>query len=150
MTRFLAIFGLSLTCFLAGCSVSSYDTKQFQLLERAILRSTNNMVALSVEEASQKLAIQSVRWDSGCIPQTGDQLRIYHFEGFCLKLPLTHDGRSDTNWCVAVPGPTLEIDRIKDPNTRMSNYWDNVSTMFRKADATSRIVEKNLGGETNR
>lgn len=157
---------LGTALWVTGCGVPGYDKAHYSEMEQVILQSTNRLVGLTVTEVTNLLHLEKVQWDAGCIPQgTGDEeLRIYHFRGFFLELPLTHRSPTPTtntltgsvalsdhrNCWVAPPGPSLQIDRIGSPEVRMSNYWDNVQAMFKRAGVDSERIERSLDAETNK
>src|SRR5262249_10933182 len=135
MKRILAATIIGTFLWLTGCGFPGYDKPRYSETEQATLKGSNGLVGLPAAEATTLLRLQHVRWDAGCLPQTDDQLRIYHFRGFFLELPLTHhlprpktntatgsvELSDDRNWWVAPPGPALHIDRIGSSGVRMSN-----------------------------
>ena len=143
MKSILAATILAAGTLLIGCGVPSYDKARYAELEQVILKSTNLLVGLTVGEATNLVHLDHVRCDSAQVPQMDDELQIFHFPGFFLELTLTHSlptpktnattglvVLNDTgNWWVAAPGPSLHIDRLNNPDARMSNYWDNVQAM---------------------
>ena len=145
----------------SGCGRSGrpgYDKGRYDKLEAAILRSTNMLAGVSFADASRLLALEGVRWDEGYSNAPLEQQRIYHFHGFSLRLDLEvrppgitpgikkafrydeQQLRSNGVWWVARSWPQLEIDRLDDPPTRMSNYWDNTQASFRHREAEQRSI----------
>ena len=138
-------------------------------MESAILHSTNMLAGSSLAEASKVLMLQGVPWDEGYCNMPESQARIYHFRGFSLELilqvlpagitPGSHQEYSFTDqelrtngvWWVSTFWPHLVIDRLNNPRTRMTNYWDNLNASYRLRAAGSKTIEAHMGqGITNK
>jgi hypothetical protein len=142
-----------------GCADSGYDKARFDRMQGTIDGSTNKLLGVSLAEASKLLSLDGARWDEGYTSVPLGQLRVYHFRGFYLLLSLqvlprgmTPDDpqsfswssdselRSNGVWWVASFYPALHVDRLDDPQTRMSNYWDGVHAGFRKRTEEMKIL----------
>jgi hypothetical protein len=168
MTRLLTATILGVTFVFSGCGVPDYDKVRYEKMERIIVQSTNMLAGLSLSQASKLLSLEDARWDEGYSNAPLGQKRIYHFRGFCLWLELEvrppgitpgstqsfsymeRDLRSNGVWWVAHFWPHLQIDRLSDSRTRMSNYWDNVNASFRVRGAEERVIEAKMRAETNK
>jgi len=169
MTRILATTIAAALLVFSGCGVPGYDKARYDKMEHAILQSTNMLAGMQLSEASKLLSLEGVRWDEGYTTVPLGQERIYHFPGFCLRLEIevrplgitpgstqsfSYIGegelRSNGVWWVSTFWPHLEVDRLSDPRTRMSNYWDNVNASFRSHGAKTKIIESRMQTQTNK
>ena len=159
MTRILALTVLGLCLVFSGCGRPSYDKARYEKMEAVMLRSTNMLAGIPLAEASRLLALEGARWNEGYSNVPLGQERIYHFDGFCLRLDLEvlppgimpgskkpfhyveQQLRTNGVWWVAKSWPRLEIDRLEDAATRMSNYWDNAQASFRRRGAEQKIIQ---------
>jgi len=134
-------------------------------MERTILQSTNLLAGMQLSDAAKLLSLDGVRWDEGYSNVPLGQERIYHFRGFCLRLELEvrpqgiapgstqsfsytePQLRSNGVWWVSQFWPHLEIDRLNDPETRMSNYWDNAHSGFRWRGVQMKSIETKMQAE---
>ena len=153
---------------MCSCDVGRYDKARYEMIESTIAQSTNMLAGLSLTEVSKLLSLGDVRWDEGYCNAPLCQERIYHFQGFCMHLQLevrpqgiTPDSaegfsyveselRSNGVWWVSHRWPQLKIDRLDDPRTRMSNYWDNVHAGFRRHGLELKITQQRMRAETNK
>jgi hypothetical protein len=153
---------------LAGCGVHDYDRATYDRMERALLQSTNMMAGMSLADASKLLSLEGVPWDEGYCNMPESQARIYHFRGFSLDLTLevlpagitprskqeysftAQELRTNGVWWVSTSWPHLVIDRLDNPRTRMSNYWDNVHASFRRRSAEVKTIEARMDQSTNK
>ena len=148
---------------LSGCSEPGYDKARYEQMKRVIDGSTNELLGVSLADASKLLSLDGANWDKGYTSVPLGQLRIYHFRGFYLMLSLNvlPPGITPTNrqnfaigpelertgiWWVANFYPALHIDKLTDPRKRMEDYWHGVQKGFR--ERTEEM--KKLRGETNR
>ena len=127
-------------------------------MERTIQGSTNMMMGMAFADASKLLSLQAVAWDEGYCNMPLGQSRIYHFDGFSFHVTLEvrppgfapGSTQAFSGMRVADFWPRLEVDRLKDPRTRMSNYWDNVNASFRMRGAEMKAIERKMQQGTNR
>lgn len=161
------VLGLVMMCW--GCGVPDYDKPAYEKRERAILQSTNMLAGMALTQATKLLSLEGVPWDEGYCNMPLSQARIYHFRGFSLHLVLEvrppgitpgstqsfgyigeGELRSNGVWWVASFWPHLDIDRLNDPRTRMSNYWVNVHASFRRSGAETKVIDARMEAETNK
>jgi len=165
MPRILTLT-LAAIALMSSCGIPDYDKARYEMIERAIAQSTNMLAGLSLTEVSRLLSLGDVRWDEGYTNVPLGQERIYHFPGFCLHLHLEvlpqgitpgaetfsyvePELRSNGVWWVSHRWPMLGIDRLNDPRTRMSNYWDNVHAGFRRRGLELKVIKERMRAETN-
>ena len=151
MTRFTTIMLFVVAFALTSCVGSGYDKARYNQMQGAIDGSTNELLGISLEDASQTLSLEGVRWDEGYTSVLLGQQRIYHFRGFYLLLNLevlphgitpdkpyefsvnsVSELRSNGVWWVANFYPALHVDGLTAPSKRMTNYWDRVHAGFRE------------------
>ena len=168
MKRALNAILICAVAFLVGCGIRDYDRATYHRMERAILQSTNMMAGMSLAEASKLLSLEGVPWDEGYCNKPESQARIYHFRGFSFQLVLDvlpagitpgskqeysfteQELRTNGVWWVSTSWPHLVIDRIDEPRTRMSNYWDNVHAGFKRRNVEIKTIEARMEQGTNK
>ena len=141
----LAIAGL---CVAYG--EPQYDKVRHDQIETCINSRTNHLLGASLDEVSNLLSLRQVPWDAGYTSYPLGEARIYHFRGFYLyvHLEILPQGTSPTNrnsfsftepelrkngvrW-IAAFRPFVRIDGITNPAVRMTNYWSEIHSGFRK------------------
>ena len=123
-----------------------YDRDRYWQIKDAIHADSTNFIGRRLDEVSEKLGLEAVRWDEG-YSNWGHGLgeeRVYHFRGFSLWISLEilpegmtpngdHSGLSidgetikklkcsGVRWVWGFT-PSVHIDYLDDPNERMKQY----------------------------
>jgi hypothetical protein len=134
--------------FVGGCSDPGYDKARHDRMQRVIDGSTNKLLGLKLADASRLLALEGVPFDKGYTSAPDSELRVYHFNGFCLQVEITKrlpdspamwtsdEMNKRGKWYVDHFFPSLHVDRLTDSKQRMSNIWAETHESFRRFNAS--------------
>jgi hypothetical protein len=94
--------------------VYDYDRAAYDRIVEAIAADPQHLCGQRLYDVSRELGLKDVPWDDGNVQNLSGSLRIYHFRGFSLNLPLDYTSQGVTEEMLLARGESTEQPPARD------------------------------------